>query len=71
MTTYFRAVLSPCIGVCSLGDDGLCQGERVLALSSCFTVITKPDTQSEADFLAQHWDPYAAYWKAASGADDE
>ena len=22
----FRAVLSPCIGVCSLGEDGLCQG---------------------------------------------
>lgn len=22
----FRAVLSPCVGVCSLGDDGLCQG---------------------------------------------
>jgi predicted Fe-S protein YdhL (DUF1289 family) len=26
MTTYFRAVLSPCIGVCLLGDDGLCAG---------------------------------------------
>ena len=26
MTTYFRAVLSPCVGVCSLGDDGLCEG---------------------------------------------
>ena len=26
MTTSFRAVLSPCIGVCSLGDDGLCEG---------------------------------------------
>lgn len=22
----FRAVLSPCVGVCSLGDDGLCTG---------------------------------------------
>ena len=22
----FRAVLSPCIGVCSLDDDGLCAG---------------------------------------------
>jgi hypothetical protein len=46
-------------------------GERLLALSSCFTVITKPDTQSEADFLAAHWDPYVATWKAAHGADDE
>jgi predicted Fe-S protein YdhL (DUF1289 family) len=26
MTTYFRAVLSPCIGVCSLSEDGLCHG---------------------------------------------
>ena len=25
MTTAFRAVLSPCIGVCSLGQDGLCE----------------------------------------------
>jgi predicted Fe-S protein YdhL (DUF1289 family) len=26
MTTIHRAVLSPCIGICSLGDDGFCQG---------------------------------------------
>ena len=26
MNPTFRAVLSPCIGVCSLGADGLCQG---------------------------------------------
>lgn len=26
MNTLFRAVLSPCIGVCSLSDDGLCDG---------------------------------------------
>jgi len=26
MTTTFRAVLSPCVGVCFLGDDGLCTG---------------------------------------------
>ncbi|HEY0662425.1 MAG TPA: DUF1289 domain-containing protein [Lysobacter sp.] len=24
--TSFRAVLSPCIGVCALADDGLCEG---------------------------------------------
>jgi hypothetical protein len=53
------------------GDDGLCTGERLLALSSCFTVITKPDTQSEVDFLAAHWDPYVATWKAGHSADDE
>ena len=28
MTTSFRAVLSPCIGVCSLDDAGLCLGCR-------------------------------------------
>jgi predicted Fe-S protein YdhL (DUF1289 family)/8-oxo-dGTP pyrophosphatase MutT (NUDIX family) len=26
MNTAFRAVLSPCIGVCKLDDDGLCEG---------------------------------------------
>ena len=26
MTASFRAVLSPCVGVCALDDDGLCRG---------------------------------------------
>lgn len=26
MNSTFRAVLSPCIGVCMLDDDGLCMG---------------------------------------------
>ena len=26
MSETFRAVLSPCIGVCAIGDDGLCDG---------------------------------------------
>ena len=26
MTSTYRAVLSPCIGVCNLGEDGLCLG---------------------------------------------
>ena len=26
MTPSFRAVLSPCIGICNLDDDGLCEG---------------------------------------------
>ena len=25
-SAYFRAVLSPCIGVCDLDDGGLCRG---------------------------------------------
>jgi predicted Fe-S protein YdhL (DUF1289 family) len=26
MITPFRAVLSPCVGICTMGDDGLCNG---------------------------------------------
>ncbi len=26
MTHEYRAVLSPCIGICNLEDDGLCEG---------------------------------------------
>lgn len=26
MTYQYRAVLSPCIGICSIDDDGLCGG---------------------------------------------
>lgn len=26
MTYQFRAVLSPCIGICNIEDDGLCAG---------------------------------------------
>jgi predicted Fe-S protein YdhL (DUF1289 family) len=26
MTFQYRAVLSPCIGICSIDDDGLCGG---------------------------------------------
>ena len=26
MNATFRAVLSPCVGICSLRDDGLCEG---------------------------------------------
>jgi predicted Fe-S protein YdhL (DUF1289 family) len=24
--TVYRTVLSPCIGICNLGEDGLCEG---------------------------------------------
>jgi len=53
------------------GDDWLCDGERLEALADCYTVVTKPDAQSEADFLAAHWDPYVSAWKAAHTADEE
>jgi predicted Fe-S protein YdhL (DUF1289 family) len=26
MNSNFRAVLSPCVGICSLDDSGLCEG---------------------------------------------
>ena len=26
MNPSFRAILSPCVGICSLGEDGLCDG---------------------------------------------
>lgn len=26
MTYQYRAVLSPCIGICNFADDGLCEG---------------------------------------------
>lgn len=26
MTSPYRAVLSPCVGICSVDDDGLCAG---------------------------------------------
>ncbi|MEO5962226.1 MAG: DUF1289 domain-containing protein [Thermomonas sp.] len=26
MTSQYRAVLSPCIGICNIDDDGLCAG---------------------------------------------
>ena len=39
MSLQFRAVLSPCIGICHIDDDGLCAGclrtgDEIAALSS-------------------------------------
>jgi hypothetical protein len=53
------------------GDDGLCDGERLLELSYCYDVITKTDAETEADFLATHWDPLVVDWKLSHSADDE
>jgi hypothetical protein len=53
------------------GDDGLCDGARMVALSYCYTVVTKLDTESEVHFLATYWDPYVASWKSSHTADDE
>ena len=32
MTLQYRAVLSPCVGICSIAEDGLCVGCRRTAL---------------------------------------
>jgi hypothetical protein len=49
-------------------NDGLTNGERLAALSHCYTVIVKPASQSAAAFLAQRWDPLVSDWKASHAA---
>jgi len=49
-------------------SDGLDNRGRLAALSHCYTVIVKPATQTKAAFLAQHWDPLVAQWKATHAA---
>jgi hypothetical protein len=41
---------------------------RLQALSHCYTVVVKPKGQSKEAFLAEHWDPLVARWKAAHPA---
>ena len=50
------------------GLDGATNGERLQALSSCYTAYVKPAGQSAADFLKQRWDPLVAEWKATHAA---
>jgi len=49
-------------------SDGLDNRGRMEALSHCYMVIVKPAGQSKAAFLAQHWDPLVAQWKATHAA---
>jgi hypothetical protein len=49
-------------------SDGLDARGRMQALSHCYTVIVKASGQSQADFLAQHWDPLVREWKATHPA---
>jgi hypothetical protein len=49
-------------------SDGATNGERLAALSHCYTVIVKPASQSAADFRRQRWDPLVAEWKATHAA---
>jgi hypothetical protein len=41
---------------------------RLQALSHCYTVVVKPFGQSKEAFLAEHWDPLVARWKATHPA---
>jgi hypothetical protein len=56
------------LGGLELGSDGLTNAGRVEALSDCFTVLVKPEAQSQADFLAQQFDPLVAAWKQSHPA---
>jgi hypothetical protein len=51
-----------------LESDGLTNAGRAEALSHCFTFIVKPETQSQADFLAEHFDPLVVAWKRSHAA---
>jgi hypothetical protein len=49
--------------------DGLRDNRaRLAALGSCYRVVARPNAQSEAAFLAEHWDPLVARWKSAHAA---
>jgi hypothetical protein len=56
------------IGDPELASDGFTNADRVELLSDCFTFIVKPDAQSQADFLAEHFDPLATAWKQSHPA---
>ena len=56
------------LGDPELGSDGLTAAGRAEALAYCFTIIVKPDTVSQADFLAEHFDPLVAAWKQSHPA---
>jgi hypothetical protein len=49
--------------------DGLRDNRaRLAALGTCYRVVARPNAQSEAAFLAEHWDPLVARWKATRAA---
>jgi hypothetical protein len=49
--------------------DGLRDNRaRLAALGECYRVVARPSDQSEAAFLAEHWDPLVARWTAAHAA---
>ena len=56
------------LGDDGIDSDGLTPAGRLAALSYCFTLLVKPDTQSQTDFLAEHFDPLVAAWKQSHPA---
>lgn len=54
------------------GADKMNNGERLAALNEafpdCYDVTVKPEGQSEADFVAEHWTPRVNAWHAAHPA---
>jgi hypothetical protein len=56
------------LGDDEVDSDGLTPAGRLAALSYCFTLLVKPDTQSQTDFLAEHFDPLVAAWKQSHPA---
>lgn len=50
-------------------SDGLPNNwARLELLAHCYAITVKPDEQSKAAFLAEHWEPLVARWKAAHPA---
>jgi hypothetical protein len=46
--------------------DGLRDNRaRLAALGRCYRVVARANAQSQAAFLAEHWDPLVARWQAA------
>ena len=56
MNTAFRAVLSPCIGVCTLDDDGLCEG----CLRTTSEIAPWADRLREGELLRRALHPLGA-----------
>jgi hypothetical protein len=63
-----QSSLDDWLGDMDLDSDGLTPAGRLAALSDCFTLVVRPDTQSQADFLAEHFDPLVAAWKQSHPA---
>jgi hypothetical protein len=51
-----------------LADGLLDNRARLAKLGACYRVVARPNAQSEAAFLAEHWDPLVARWKATRAA---